>query len=215
MSKTKIYFIRHGQSLGNATLTFLGHTDLDLTELGYNQARITADFLSDIHFDKIYSSSLLRAYNTAIPNAEKRGISVIALDELREIFCGDWEGMTCADIEAKYGELYTYEWPNRYGTFEFPNGESTVRAGERFFTEVKRLALANPDKTILIVSHGAVIRSFWSIISEIIPEEISERLPFATNASVSIAEFDGEKFTPLEYSLDGHLSKIGITKINF
>ena len=215
MNITKFYFIRHGQSLGNAQYRFLGHTDLDLTELGYKQANATADFLSDVKFDAIYSSSLIRAFNTAVPNAKRRGLEVIPRLGLREIFCGEWENMLCDDIEKKYGELYTFEWPKRYGTFAFPGGESTVEAGKRFYKEIVTIANENSYNTVLIVAHGAVIRSFWSIISGIAPEEISDKLPFATNASVSIAEFDGTAFTPIEYSIDDHLSDVGITSIKF
>ena len=59
-----MYFIRHGQSLGNQLGVFLGHTDLDLSELGYRQAACTAQYLKDIKIDKVYSSDLLRAENT-------------------------------------------------------------------------------------------------------------------------------------------------------
>ena len=214
-SAMKVYFIRHGQSLGNAEFRFLGHTDLDLTELGYAQAEATSDYLSDVRFDAIYSSDLLRAYNTAVPNAKKRNLSVIPREGLREVFCGDWEGMICADIEAKYGSLYTFEWPMRYGLFAFPGGESTVAAGDRFYKEVLSICKENIGKNLLVVAHGAVIRSFWSIISGISPKDIAEKLPFATNASVSIAEFDGELFSPIEYSIDSHLSGVGITSIKF
>ena len=212
---TKIYFIRHGQSLGNVQFKFLGHTDLDLTELGYLQAKATADYLSDVSFDAIYSSNLLRAFNTAKANADLRGMEVIPRVGLQEIFCGDWEDMISSDIEEKYGSLYTYDWPYRYGTFTFPNGESTIAAGKRFYAEVLSIVKNHIGKTILVVAHGAVIRSFWSIISDIKPEEISEKIPFATNASVSVADFDGERFLPIEYSVDGHLSNVGITKITF
>ena len=41
--KTKLYLIRHGQSQGNLLGLFLGHTDMDLTELGYRQAEMAAD----------------------------------------------------------------------------------------------------------------------------------------------------------------------------
>ena len=80
---------------------------------------------------------------------------------------------------------------------------------------IKLLAKENLGKTLLIVAHGAVIRSFWALISCISPEEISKKLPFATNASVSLCEFDGEKFYPRDYSLDAHLESVGITKIKF
>ena len=215
MNKCKIYLVRHGQSLGNVTFTFLGHTDLDLSEMGYLQAEKTAEYLSDVNFDAVYSSDLLRAFNTALPNARKRGLPVIARTGLREIFVGEWENMTCADIEEKYGDLYRVGWLTKYGEFAFPGGESTVDAGVRFCNELTAICKENIGRTILVAAHGAVIRSFWAIILGVEPCDISEKVPFATNASISVAEFDGEKFTPVSYSSDSHLSEVGITKLAF
>ena len=215
MNKCQIYIVRHGESIGNLNLTFLGHTDLDLSEKGYLQAEKTADYLSDIHFDAIYSSDLLRAYNTAIPNANKRGLSVIPRENLREVFAGEWENMTCHDIEEKYGDLYRVGWLREYGSFCFPGGESTIDAGKRFFNELSIIAKENIGKIILVASHGAVIRSFWAMISCISAKDISEKLPFATNASFSIVEYDGKTFIPTSYSQDLHLSDVGITQLLF
>ena len=213
--KTLIYIIRHGESVGNLHRICLGHTDLDLTELGYKQAEATAEFLSNEKIDVIYSSPLIRAYNTAVPHGKLRGIEVVPRKDLREIFCGEWEGMVCSDIEKKYGKLYTYDWPNRFGTFVFPGGESSIDCGNRFYKEVLKISQENNGKTVLIVAHGAVIRMFWAIIAGILPEDVSEKLPFATNASVSYADFDGKSFIPREYSIDSHLSGVGITSIKF
>ena len=215
MDKCKVYIVRHGQSIGNLHFTFLGHTDLDLSEMGYLQAETTADFLSDIPFDAIYSSDLMRAFNTALPNAKKRQISVNKRVGLREIFVGDWENMTCEAIEEKFGDLYRVGWLTKFGEFAFPNGESTVDAGTRFYKDLEAICKENIGKTILVASHGAVIRSFWAMISGVEPCDISEKVPFATNASISIAEFDGESFIPVSYSEDSHLSEIGITKLAF
>ena len=66
INDTLIYIIRHGESLGNKNRKFLGHTDLDLTDLGYAQALKTAECLASVPFDRIYSSDLIRAYNTAL-----------------------------------------------------------------------------------------------------------------------------------------------------
>ena len=76
---TKIYLIRHGESIGNLHRICLGHTDLDLTDLGLKQAKKTADALSDVNFAAIYSSDLIRAVHTAEPNAIKRSIRDKAL----------------------------------------------------------------------------------------------------------------------------------------
>ena len=215
MDKCQIYIVRHGESIGNLNFTFLGHADLDLSEKGYLQANKTADYLKNVNFDAIYSSDLLRAYNTALPNAERRGMRVIARVGLREIFVGEWENMSCDAIEEKYGDLYRIGWLQKYGTFSFPGGESTIEAGKRFYNELVSISEDNIGKTILIVAHGAVIRSFWALISKVPASEISLKLPFATNASVSVVDFDGESFIPVSYSYDSHLSDVGITELRF
>lgn len=211
----KIIIVRHGESLGNAQLMFLGHTDLDLSDLGHSQAIVTAKHLSNLKIDKVYSSDLLRAYNTAIPHAKMRGLSVETRPNLREVYVGEWEGKNCFEIAEIYGDLYTVDWHKKYGTFVFPGGDSVLDAGKRFLDELLVLCKENIGKTILIASHGAVIRSSWAMICGISPEDVAEKLPFPTNASYSLLDFDGDKLCPIEYSCDSHLSEIGITKIKF
>ena len=90
----KFYLVRHGQSLGNLTNTFLGHTDLDLSDLGYSQAKSVCQYLSDRQIDVIYSSDLLRAYNTAKPLSRLLNKEINKSYNLREIYAGEWEGKT-------------------------------------------------------------------------------------------------------------------------
>ena len=209
----KVYFVRHGQSLGNAERVLLGHCDRDLSELGVRQARLTAEAMKNFSIDIIYSSDLLRAYNTAIPHAELRGLSVIPDEMFRECYLGDWEGKPSAWCEENYSGEYATIWHSGYGTFRFPNGESTREAGERFFKRAIEICRENQGKNVMIVSHAAILRSFWAIISGFTPEETGEAIDSPTNASYSVCEFDGERFIPLEYSVDGHLESIGITKL--
>ena len=212
--KTLIYLVRHGESIGNKNKMFLGHTDLDLSELGYKQAEATASALSKVRFDKIYSSDLQRAYNTAKAHADLRGMTVITDPGLRELYVGDWEGKHVDEIIERYGEkAFKEDWHGGFGTFKFPGGESAMEGSRRFYNTVMKIVRENVGKTLLIAAHAAVIRGFWSIICDVAPEDIVEKIPFSTNASYSIAEFDGEKLLPLEYSHDEHLSKIGITKV--
>ena len=72
MAKCRIIFVRHGQSEGNLVRSFLGHTDLPLTELGHKQAEATAEYLKDTDIDIIYASDLKRAWQTAEHIAEKK-----------------------------------------------------------------------------------------------------------------------------------------------
>ena len=72
MKETTLILVRHGQSIGNATRVYLGHTNLGLTERGKMQAQLTAERLRDEKIDAIYSSDLKRAHDTAMPHAEMR-----------------------------------------------------------------------------------------------------------------------------------------------
>ena len=205
--KTTIYIVRHGQSLGNAKSCFLGHTDLDLSELGYAQANMTAEELSSVHFDKIYSSDLIRAYNTAVPNAKIRNMEIIPNANLREIYVGEWEGMHADDIKSKYGDMFTLGWRAGYGTFTPPGGEPVLEAGRRFYNEVLRIAEENMGKTVLITSHASVIRTFYALTLGVKPENIAEEVPFPSNASYSIFEYKNKKFTTISYSNDKHMGE--------
>ena len=210
--KTIIYIIRHGESLGNYNRLFLGHTDMDLTERGYKQAEMTAEALKNIHIDAIYSSDLMRAYNTAVPNAKIRGLEIIKERGLREIYAGRWEGRCADDIIKEDRELFTVKWRKNFGEFRIPDGESVIEAGDRFFNTLAAISDVNPGKTLLITSHAAVIRSFYCKISNFRPEEYAERLPFPSNASYSIVEYDNGAFTPISYSNDKHMGDL-VTRI--
>lgn len=214
-NSVKIIIIRHGQSLGNLNRIFLGHTDLDLSDLGYRQANATAEHLKDEKIDKIYSSDLIRAMNTASPHGKIHNLEVISDKDLREAYVGEWENMNVDDIIEKWGrEVFVDQWKNNFGCFSFPGGESTRAAGDRFFTRLVQLCSENEGKTILISSHAAIIRSFWAIISGIPAEEVSEKIPFPTNASYSICYYQNGQISPYSYSNDDHLSDVGITKVN-
>ena len=205
---TLIYFIRHGQSLGNLSQIMLGHTDLDLSPLGYLQAEKTCEELSGVHFDAIYSSDLIRAYNTAKPHAELRGMNIITSQKLREMNVGEWENMHVQDIIDKYGELFTIGWRKNFGEVVVPGGESADEARERFYSAVLEIAKKHPGETILITAHAAVIRLLWGKINNVPPAELAETYPYPTNASYSIARWNGKELIPESYSNDSHLASM-------
>ena len=200
--KTLIYLVRHGQSLGNAKRIYLGHTDLDLSELGYEQANITAEYLKDVKIDAVYSSDLLRAHNTAVPHAALRNLPVNDSTGLREIFLGDWEGAEIDVLIKDHYDDFVIGWKENFGTFTVPGGESVQGAAQRMHDEVLRIAKENVGKTVLIASHAAVIRSMWGKISGVKPENLASETQFPTNASYTVIEYDGEKLLPVEFSHD-------------
>lgn len=215
----RIIVLRHAQSLGNAKGSFLGHTDLDLTEQGFIQAEMAADFLdaTHIHIDKIYSSDLMRAFHTALPSARRRGLLLSTTKELREVYMGKWEGRVVAELDAEYPEEFSIGWRQHFGTCVLPEGESVPHAARRIYDFVVSRAKENLGKTIMFTSHAAAIRSFWGLASGVPFGRMAEEVPFPGNASFStmLWKSDGQgdgSLTPCEFSIDGYLGDLRQTK---
>lgn len=212
---TKIIIVRHGESLGNLNHIMLGHTNIDLAPRGYVQADAAAEYLKNEQIDAIYSSDLIRAYNTALPHAKMRNLDITTSRELRECYVGDWENVPLDEIVEKWPDLFFEGWRKSFGTFRIPGGESVQEAATRFYNEVLRIAKENVGKTVLITAHAAVIRGFWGKITKTPPELLAVTYPYPTNASCSFIWYDGEDLIPLNYSVDEHLSEIGTIKFKY
>jgi len=206
--RTVIYLIRHGESVGNLNRICLGHTDLDLTELGKKQAECTAEALSRVKFAAIYSSDLIRAVNTAEPHAIKRGLNINTDKNFRELYFGDWENASVLMLKEQFHDQFMLGWRQNFGTFTAPNGESVVEMAERIASGLKKTASAHIGENILVTSHAAAIRALWGKISGYKPSEWADAFPFPTNASYSILEFDGSELIPVSYSNDAHLGEL-------
>ena len=207
-NKTVIYLIRHGESVGNLNRICLGHTDLDLTELGLKQAKCTADALSDVDFAAIYSSDLMRAVHTAEPHAEKRGLKITTDEAFRELYFGDWENASVLMLKEVFHDMFVIGWRQNFGTFTAPNGESVVEMAERMAAGLEKIAKEHRGEKILVTSHAAAIRALWGKISGCKPSEWAEAYPFPTNASYSVLEYDGEALRVISYSNDSHLGEL-------
>jgi len=196
--KTEIFLIRHGQSIANLKNCFLGHGDLDLTDIGFWQAKNVAEFLKDVKVDAIYSSDLQRAYHTALPSAELRGMEVIREPLLREIDGGEWEN-------RPYKELLLREsfqrWMKNDPDVVCDGGESVRALSERISRKITEIAEENLGKTVFVFSHGTPIRSM-KILWDKIPLEESRNVPWPGNASVTHIEYENGKFHILEYAKD-------------
>ena len=110
----KLVFVRHGLSSFNEKNLIQGRTnDSYLTEKGYQQAFRSGKALSGINFDKVYSSPLVRAAETAkaIVKLFKREHNIIFDNNLLEVDLNSWSGLTIDEIKKKYQESYQV-WRN-------------------------------------------------------------------------------------------------------
>ncbi|MBR2043324.1 MAG: histidine phosphatase family protein [Clostridia bacterium] len=205
----RLIFIRHGQSLGNKEHIYLGHTDLDLSEMGYEQAFLVGEFLKTRKIDKIYSSDLMRAYNTSLPLAKCLALIPEKREGLREIFAGEWENKAYENLIESYPVSYGI-WQNDVGNAHPDGGESVAELQKRIINEVVAIANENDGKTVAIFTHATPIRSFFAFVRGLNTGEI-KNMPWATNASVSEAEFSHGEFREISYSVDAFLGKISST----
>ena len=191
---TTVYFLRHGQSIGNLTKRYLGHTDEDLSELGYIQAELASHFFDLVNIDVIYSSDLIRAYNTVKPIATKKGFPILKSDKLREIYAGEWEGKTIDYLWENYYDTFSV-WKNDTGNATTPGGESVKDLLKRVNDEVNRIVSENKGKKILIGIHATPIRVLTSLWQGLNIEE-TKNIPWVSNASVTCVEYwdNGEYF---------------------
>lgn len=200
MSTTNIYVIRHGQSQGNLNDWFVGHSDIDLTDLGYEQAELTANFFDSIAVDAIYSSDLSRAYHTAEATARRKNLPIIADPGLREIFGGQWE----CQVFMSLGDTHPQEfqvWTQDFGNAVCPQGESVLGMQKRIYDTVEKLANANIGKTICIFTHAVAIRTLTAKWKNLSVQQLQHH-PYASNSSVTHAVYEEGKFTLLEYGRD-------------
>lgn len=155
---THLLVVRHAESALNVENRIQGHHDSGLTFLGQDQAQRLARQLRKIKIDKIYSSSLGRAYATTleIVRASKARIPVIKDPLLREIHLGDWEGRTPEEVDLLFDKGYQ-KWLKKPSAMKIPNSEGASRFRKRVTERVDKIARANRGKTVLIMTHGGVI----------------------------------------------------------
>lgn len=160
-----IYLIRHGETDYNREKRLQGETDIPLNSRGIELAQMTAQGMRNLHFDRIYTSPLVRAKKTAEIIRGDRNIPIIPTDGLKEISFGDYEGLTVKNGKYNIPDpdfLNFFQAPEKYHTP--PGGESIEHLKERTSSFLWKI-IRDPeleDLTILMSSHGAAIRGILS-----------------------------------------------------
>lgn len=204
---TKLLIIRHGQSQANLDGVFVGHINSPLSDLGMQQAELTANYIvSNYHVDAVYASDLDRAFYTGKRVADLLGLPITADDQLREIYAGDWELVKFDDLASNYGEPYQL-WLRDIGRAQCTNGESVAQLQERFVAALRRISLENDGKTVVVASHATPIRTFMTHCAGCDITKMKD-IPWVSNASVTIVEFENDSFRIITPGYDKHLGNL-------
>lgn len=203
----KFLIVRHGFSLSNKDGTFTGQLDIELSEEGKLQAAaVTKYLLQNYRIDAVYSSDLSRAVDTVKGVADALNLPVNTDKDLREFYCGKWEGLTVKEVEELYPEDLRL-WRNQ-DEIEYAGptgGETRAQIGERAINTLIKIAKENDGKTVVVATHGGTIKAMQKYFND--PLNLSAG-GWATNASTTVVEYDDGVFTLRLNGYDDYLGDI-------
>jgi probable phosphoglycerate mutase len=157
----QLYLIRHGETHSNRERRFQGQLDVPLSPAGQAQALALARWLATrpVRFGALYSSDLRRAAQTAEIAAAHLRLTPALAPGLREIDCGEWQGLTGAEIEARFpGGLQT--WHEEVDTFCLPGGESVRDLERRIVAFYHGTVARHRGEAVVLVSHEADVAAY-------------------------------------------------------
>ena len=184
-----IYIVRHGQTKWNVDRRIQGQKDLPLTAIGRQQAKNLSKKLYKIRFDAVFSSDLIRAYDTAYQVALQNKLVVVTSVLLREKKYGHLEGKRVGDLK-EFDEILKKLSHEQRSIYKMDKqAESDFEVNQRFARFIKEIAARYTGKSVLVVTHAAVIRSFLVHLGLVTYQNLPEGS--IENASYIQLETDG------------------------
>jgi broad specificity phosphatase PhoE len=158
---TTILLVRHGHTAGNASgsnVVMSGWTDLALSAEGLRQARAVAACLArGPRLAAVYTSPLQRAVRTADEIALACGAPRVLDPGLREINCGDADGLTIAAVQQRYPSEWARNLAQDDPDFRWPRGESYRELRARCWAALQAIAVRHREARVAAVTHAGVI----------------------------------------------------------
>ena len=196
MFAVKVYVIRHGQSEANRLDVYAGWEPVALSDKGLLQVRRTRDLLREIPFDRVYSSDLPRARQSAreiVPYLDP-----ICTDQLREINPGAISGMSLEECHSRFGQQYLD--CERQQDFACFGGETQQQMASRIQGFLRRLEREAGLTHVAVVGHEGTVHQFLchALGAPILLEHLS--IP---NASVTVLEYAGGSWKLLSFGQGG------------
>jgi broad specificity phosphatase PhoE len=196
-----IYLVRHGRTDWNDKKLVQGHTDIPLNLEGQTSARELATEFRGVKFDRVYASDLSRAKETAEIIALEHQLAVETTKALRERNFGNLEGQSHAVFPELNQLLNSLDDKTRYSYKSDSNTEmeSDEEIMSRFLVFLRECAIANLGKTILMATHGGVIRAFLIKLGQLNYAKSEDKVEIRNLAFVKL-ESDGIDFLVKETS---------------
>ena len=193
-----VYLVRHGETDWNKAGKIQGQEDIPLNQCGREEAAETAKALEDVDFEAAFCSPLVRARETAEILVGSRDISLTEDDRLKEIDFGIMEGERISDIVASLSHpcYHFFRCPERYMPPERAESFDRLFERSRQFLEQRLLPLEKKYDKVLVVAHGALLRSMINPLAGIPLKDFwKEKMG---NCAVSVLRLEDGSFSLLE-----------------
>jgi len=163
-----IFLTRHGHTDRSEPDRYLGQrVHAQLTERGRSEAQALGDRLAPVRFDRVISSPLGRAVDTA--ERVVGGRATVETDgRLAEMDYGDWEGLTIDEVQQQRADEYR-AYDADPATYRIPGGESGLLLAERLTTLLDDVIAwwqaepARGEHNVLLVGHASVNRALLAV----------------------------------------------------
>lgn len=140
-----VWLVRAGPTVWDEEGRLCGSTDLPLSKRGFDQARLRAKALSGQVLSLVVSGPGEACQSTAAIVAESSGAKVKAVDELREMGLGLWEGVLASQIEDRCPTTFR-TWKENPAAVSIPGGEGLADVQDRMLGVFRRLVPKYVDK---------------------------------------------------------------------
>jgi broad specificity phosphatase PhoE/CTP:molybdopterin cytidylyltransferase MocA len=171
----RLFLIRHGETKQHKEKIFMGQYDVALSEKGRLQAIEAGERLRkyDLRTDRIYSSDLIRATETAELIANLLNFNVIYNSNLREMSLGEWDGRPISEIKSLYPEEYRKRGENLV-LYKFGNRcENFYDLKYRVVKGIKKILKEDKNSDLVLVVHSGVIKV---LLSEVNKTDLSDEI---------------------------------------
>jgi len=200
---SRLFLVRHGQSIWNLQNRFTGWVDVSLSPQGVKEAQQAAALLAGERFDVAFTSALLRAQDTLyeilkcnrycqqyvrvhekssewyehfVPTeGDANELRIYVSEKLNERYYGDLQGLNKDWARKRFGEKRVHLWRRSYDVPP-PNGESLKMTAERtipYYRE-KIVPHLRRGEHVLVSAHGNSLRSIVMYIERMTPSQIVE-----------------------------------------
>lgn len=202
----QLYIIRHGETELNRLGIVQGRgVDASLNETGIAQAEAFYNAYSDVKFDKVYTSSLVRTHQT-VKGFLDAGLSWEQLEGLDELAWGEWEGKVNTPESRQAFRAIVKEWQLGNYNAKFRGGESPNEVGVRLVKAMEHIKNQTTEECVLICMHGRALRLLLCLL---LNKPYGDMESFAhANTTLYRLQFDSHTFELIDSNNTSHLENL-------